>query len=461
MEANSYEGAQAMEEPRVRDAAAARLGQRLRQARLQRNMTQSEVAQGQFSVSYISAVERGQIRPSLSALERLAERLQVSLATLMGDDEMTISPSLATQRVDDTAEHSEVEAKFREAQILSRQGKAQEALTVLNRVGGSLTPREQAILRWHRAYCFIELGRPDDAQREITEALPHAERANDAELIERLRLELGNVYSLQHKHHLALEEYNTVLEAINHNVVRDPTFKLNVLYNLGNQHWHLGQHAEAVEYLGRAAAMADDVLNPERLAGIYYALSTALSSQGDARRARLYATRSLQAYEEAGNLRLAAQVYNRLGRAYAQSNQIEEALLYLQRARQMADQQQDPRGKAEAQRSLASIYLHQNALNEARSAVEEAVTLSEALGDPVQQGESLLVQARLFDAEGQTREAEQSFDLAVTLLETTQSTQHLADALAQFSSFLENHGQSARALEMLKRAWRLRDGAAL
>jgi transcriptional regulator with XRE-family HTH domain len=62
-----------------------RLGQRLRQARLARNLTQSEVAASQFSVSYISAVERGQIRPSLGALEKLAQRLQVSVAELGAD----------------------------------------------------------------------------------------------------------------------------------------------------------------------------------------------------------------------------------------------------------------------------------------------------------------------------------------------------------------------------------------
>src|SRR6185437_11792424 len=56
---------------------AQRLGVRLRQARLRLNMTQSEVASDHFSVSYISAVERGQIRPSLGALEVLSDRLQV------------------------------------------------------------------------------------------------------------------------------------------------------------------------------------------------------------------------------------------------------------------------------------------------------------------------------------------------------------------------------------------------
>ena len=51
-----------------------RIGQRIRRARLQQNLTQGELAKGQFSVSYVSAVERGQIRPSLGALERLEAR---------------------------------------------------------------------------------------------------------------------------------------------------------------------------------------------------------------------------------------------------------------------------------------------------------------------------------------------------------------------------------------------------
>src|SRR5690349_12702331 len=59
------------------------LGARLRQARYSRDLTQGELADGQFSVSYISGVERGQIRPSLGALERLAARLEVPIAELM------------------------------------------------------------------------------------------------------------------------------------------------------------------------------------------------------------------------------------------------------------------------------------------------------------------------------------------------------------------------------------------
>src|SRR5215470_12521503 len=75
----------AIQENLIRETPAMRLGQRLRRARLARNLTQGEVAKNLFSVSYVSAVERGQIRPSLGALERLAERLQVPLTDLLGN----------------------------------------------------------------------------------------------------------------------------------------------------------------------------------------------------------------------------------------------------------------------------------------------------------------------------------------------------------------------------------------
>src|SRR5579859_5143972 len=79
------------EAPVAEPTPAQRMGKRLREARLRLNMTQSEVASDQFSVSYISAVERGQIRPSLGALEQLSSRLEVPLAELVSDDRIAES----------------------------------------------------------------------------------------------------------------------------------------------------------------------------------------------------------------------------------------------------------------------------------------------------------------------------------------------------------------------------------
>ena len=107
------------------DAAAVRLGQRLRKARLARNLTQSEVAQQRFSVSYISAVERGQIRPSLGALEKLSERLRVPLSDLLRDDgDIDIPHTAPVERSAATEERDEMDARLLYARILARQGQS-------------------------------------------------------------------------------------------------------------------------------------------------------------------------------------------------------------------------------------------------------------------------------------------------------------------------------------------------
>src|SRR5579862_9329374 len=169
---------------------AQRLGMRLRQARLRRNMTQSEVAQRQFSVSYISAVERGQIRPSLGALERLAERLEVPLAELMQDRDST--PYGFVERSSREGygtygdrQREDVEAKLREGMLLIFARRFNEAIEVLQSLTGrTLSLHDQVLLRWRLAQCYTETEQGDDARREAQEGLVLAERVGDVELRE-------------------------------------------------------------------------------------------------------------------------------------------------------------------------------------------------------------------------------------------------------------------------------------
>src|SRR6266567_9450614 len=59
------------------------VGAKIRATRLAQKMTQGQLAKPDFSVSYISAIERGQIQPSLRALEILAQRLELNAAELL------------------------------------------------------------------------------------------------------------------------------------------------------------------------------------------------------------------------------------------------------------------------------------------------------------------------------------------------------------------------------------------
>lgn len=60
------------------------IGQAIKFCRQQRNMTQPQLAeQASLSASYISVLEQGKRDPSLSALESIAQALQIPLSVLI------------------------------------------------------------------------------------------------------------------------------------------------------------------------------------------------------------------------------------------------------------------------------------------------------------------------------------------------------------------------------------------
>src|SRR5215813_3744683 len=61
------------------------VGANIYRVRRKLRITQKQLAAPEFSISYISAIERGRIRPSLKALDILARRLGVSSAELLAE----------------------------------------------------------------------------------------------------------------------------------------------------------------------------------------------------------------------------------------------------------------------------------------------------------------------------------------------------------------------------------------
>ena len=441
-----------------------RLGQRLRRARLNRNLTQGEVAKNQFSVSYVSAVERGQIRPSLGALEKLAERLQVPVTELLSEGEFETRyayPAVEHRESASERHREEVESALREAQILGQQRKSDEAIGLLLRMQSlHLSPRESATLQLCLASCYSEQGRAEEARRVAQDAIPVAERALERELAERLRFELGRAFSLMQSHEAALEQFRACLRAISDNVVRDLAFKLQVLLHIGEEYWRVSDYPQAIETLSQAAEVAQEVVAPDVLGASYWMISQALSAKGNHAAAKSYALRSVAAYDEAQNRMSVAAVHTRLGAAYARSGQSEEAIAQLNQAYAVASGQQDLLGIAEAQRNLALIYLEEKRPSEAERSARESLAVAEQLGDATLQAQALLVLARVEEARRQASEAAASYERALELVLALPATAHsnasetLREAYAQFSEYLERHGESKRAFDMLKQAYK-------
>lgn len=65
---------------------AGRLGSRLKKARLGAGLTQQQLAGDRYTKAYVSALENGLVRPSMTALIFLGERLGIAPSRLIGDE---------------------------------------------------------------------------------------------------------------------------------------------------------------------------------------------------------------------------------------------------------------------------------------------------------------------------------------------------------------------------------------
>jgi transcriptional regulator with XRE-family HTH domain len=440
-----------------------RLGQRLRRIRLSRNMTQAEVARNLFSISYISGVERGQIRPSLAALELLAGRLQiplVELATEAGLDTHSRAAPIKHRESPVERHREEAERTSCAAHILTYQQKSSEAVALLLRLDRThLSPQQTTMIQLLLATCYNQQGRTEEALHLTQETLPEAEKAGEQELAARLQCELGKAFSVLEDHAAALEQFRALEKALQE-PLPDPAMQVRILLHIGREERLLSQHEQAMSVLTQASEVAGEALRPEHLGALYWKISQRLADSGDEVGAKRYAVRSLGAYQTAARWRSITALNTQLGIALARTGRQEEALAYLERAYALAAQQGDLEGSVETQSALALAFLNDKRTCDADQAASAALQAAERLEDTLVLGRTLLVVAQVQEARQQPGEASQSYIRAIELLQSPQAvpessaSKELREAYARFSEHLERQGESQRAFEMLKHAYR-------
>ena len=107
---------------------------RIGELRQQKGLTQEELAAPEFTEGYVSALERGAVRPSFKALEVFARRLGVSVADFVDAFEQPIAePDMAAIQVDLIYQSNYVK-------MLLRSGQVQEALILADEMEKSAEP---------------------------------------------------------------------------------------------------------------------------------------------------------------------------------------------------------------------------------------------------------------------------------------------------------------------------------
>ena len=420
------------------------LGQRLRQARVARGLTQSELADSRFSKQYVSQLERDRLRPTDETLTWLAERLEIDASYL------------ATGV--DGRQRERLESALARAEAAVESHDYAEAIGLLAEVKGSLAPDAAADLElrmllaesWARMY----IG-------EMREALPLLGRARElvedtvfsdvdrAEVLFRLgccRYRLTSVST-------ALALFTEALELAERSGIPCDRLRSRIFGWRSRCYRRQRDWEAAREDVERALELAEALDDPRATADAYFLGALVAERRGQWVAARAYAERAKALYEQIEDRANTGKLLTTLGGLTFLLGRPDESIPFFKQAFAVALEVGSDADAAQAVSSLAQVHLR---TGQVKLAEEQARHALELLADRVDfidevgnaqlvLGRSLLEQGRLDEAAEKFRAAEASFD-------QLSSASHKAAAWTAQAELAVERGDKENAITLYQRA---------
>src|SRR6266487_353302 len=388
------------------------VGAKIRMMRLARKMTQSQLAKPDFSISYISAIERGQIQPSLRALAILASRLGLPSTQPLtsGATEDTANDFLlrGSRHLDEV-----VELELLEPQVAIQQDAIQEAIELLQQLATkNLRQQQQARLHYLLGRAYQQIRQYGESKGHLLKAAQLAQECGDNYISVHVYSLLGSVYAATRNYEEAFASYQRCLQLLTSNQLPSPLLMAQVYSSLGEHYLRLNQYDTAKEMLQRAAMEIADLATTEQRQG----------------------------------------VYGEQCRYFTNMGQYQLASLYLYKYLYREDQQ-----------TAASIAMHLGAwffahdmLTEAESHAKKAHKRAQHFGDTIIAAETSLLLGQVAYALSRSRDGDRYFVAGLEMLERLRKREELAEELVHYAQLLESHGKIGEALAYFKRAFESR-----
>jgi tetratricopeptide (TPR) repeat protein len=428
----------------VPEDAPATLGQRLRQARVEAGLTQSELAEERFSKQYVSQIERDRLRPTDATIDWLAERLGVDreyLATGVDGRER--------ERVASVVARAEAALQGHDyAQTIELLSGIHEALPA--DAARDLELRALLAESWARMYVG-----------EMREALPLLARAREivedtsfsdvdrAEVLFRLgccRYRLSSIAT-------AMALFNEALELAERS--GEPSDRLRSrIFGWRSRCYRRQRDWEAArEDVERALELAQALDDPRATADAYFLGALVAERRGQWVAARTHAERAKVLYEEIDDRANTGKLLTTLGGLTFLLGRPEESIPLFKQAFAVALEVGSEADAAQAVSSLAQVHLRTGQVDLAEEQARHALDLLEGREDFIDEignaqlvlGRSLLEQGRLDEAEGMFRAAEESF-------QQLSSASHQAAAWTAMADLAVRRDDKENAIELYRRA---------
>ncbi len=418
-------------------ALAKSIGQRLRRARLRAGLTQSQLAEGRYTPAYISALERGLAKPSMAALNYIAERLDVPLQQFIADQN-----ELRPLRLE--ADIALAAADYQTA--------ADRYFELLDRKLDALTTAEA---RLGLAEVLCRLDRGEEAipiAAEAAESLSRAGRAEQAALAK---------YWLAYGHYQRdnLAQSRTLLaellQQIGSGLRVAPDFRFRVLTAMANIESRTGEDERALSYLHEAGALAEQ-LDLRKRAVFLSGLAISYREAGDHEASVSAGLRSLALYQAAHAPIDQANLSNNLALTYLRLGSLEKAAELSASAAELAHTAGENRLLAHVRETQAQIALARGETESARELADESIELARATDNLIAEASAMATLGRIASESGDPESAVMAYRAAVKLMRQANMPARLQEAIGQLAGLLTEQGDLTEANRLYSEALRIR-----
>ena len=412
------------------------VGAKLRAARLARKFTQSQLAQPDFSVSYVSAIERGQIHPSLRALEIFAQRLGLSSSDLLS--QQVVQESSGFSQRNTTIENKEkIELQLLEAQLFIHRGNERLAVTLLrNCSSGALTSEQEVRQHYLLGWAFYQLGLLQESESVFAEALRSTHDPNDY-WVKHIFNVLGMVHALMRSHSQGFTYQQRNLDQLG--TEQQPHyafFDAQVYTNRGLHCIDLDKVDQAIEMFQYALSITEEFKTSDQLSSMYREISRYLAETQNYFLATLYGHKSLQLLFLDHCVSLRSEIYYYLGQAMLYEDQ-QTALIYLERLLQDTTLEKDKLTLASVAITTAEVLYRQGKVEMAREYAQKAYDLALPYGDGVVTASVFIASGKFAYAQKDYKEGDTHFAAGLSMLERLDIREELADQAAIYARSLE------------------------
>jgi tetratricopeptide (TPR) repeat protein len=413
---------------------ARRIGAVIRTERLRAHMTQSQLAEGRYTKAYISALENGLAKPSLAALNFLADRLQVPVTKLLAAGEP------AWTRL--------------EADLRLASGDWQQAIDAFQALlddAPSDLVRPELLRALGEAYCRLELGAEAvRAASESTELFRRQGRHADAAWS--TYWEASGLYELE-QGDSARELLLRLLDEISEGLSVDPELRLRTLIGLASIESRNDQPERALGYLEQARSMVD-LLDDRRRATFLFSLAASYHELGDLEAALTTGVQSLTHFRAADAQREVASVENELALVFLALGQVDRAGEHAAVAHLGFERLESDRSLSHVIDTEARIALARGNLEDAATLAIEAHRLADDTGNRKASISASLTLGRAKRAQGDLHGASEILDEAARMARLAGRRAQLQAVLGEWAEIKAEQGDLRGAFDLSQEALR-------